>query len=518
MSLHARVRRLTLPWTGVRKALAIAMMIQQLTPPLGALAAPLSQTGRWTPVGSLGFSGTHVALLREPQSNAAKVFLFGESGSPQTMKFWRFFGLDHPLALPDSNVLVSITHPNETVEDLFCSGHATLPDGKLLLMGGGWVPSAPCRDVYTFDPAWSPAPCTGCPSEPWTDNAAMAVERWYGTASILPDGKVLASAGTMSSSFVAYGGLSQSGGADVTLRKHQPLELSARAVWGDTTTFPLTATGVGPAPLSHRDDYTNGRYPPGREGHVLMGGSILYGGRTRLPGGVDSLCDDVWLLEGSPFSDDTTHSWRLLEQVADPSAGYPTPRTRFAGTWAGVEDRLECHLPDPTNKHICFIHGGLDASGQHVLGDLWKGEVRASDHPFPNNLHYQWVWTRLLPDDPATARYGHTMVFDPGPPRETAGGPLLSGAPYAQLLLFGGRTSVSSPTPMADASKLYAYGVGSSVIVNGVWRVLTPSAPAGAPPARGGACFCPRVATGRRQHAGVLHVRRGGRRARTGGP
>lgn len=95
----------TTPMDGIRRILAIAMIMQQLTPPLTASAATLSQTGRWTsatPRGSLGFSGTHVALLREPQTNAAKVFLFGESGSPQTMKFWRFFASAGGYAPPDS--------------------------------------------------------------------------------------------------------------------------------------------------------------------------------------------------------------------------------------------------------------------------------------------------------------------------------------------------------------------------------------------------------------------------------
>src|SRR5204862_4495998 len=130
----------------------------------------------------------------------------------------------------------------------------------------------------------------------------------------------------------------------------------------------------------------------------------------------------------------------------------------------------------------CYIHGGLDANS-HVLGDLWKGQLRSSTdaaHPY----HYQWVWTRLLPDNSTTARYGHTMVFDPGPPRQNSGGSLLAGAPYAQLLIFGGRTSTGSTSPMADASKLYTYGVGSSAAVNGIWRELTPTAPDGAPSAR----------------------------------
>jgi galactose oxidase-like protein len=478
MGHASHARRPSLPWTGFKKVLAIVMMLQ-LTP-LGASGAPRSQTGYWISAGNLGFSGTHVAVLREPQSNAAKVFLFGETGSPQTMRFWRFFASDNLAQAPAPAGLEIIPHPNSTAEDLFCSGHATLPDGKMLLMGGSYIPAEPCREVYTLNPAWNPGSGT-----PWSDNAAMAVERWYGTATILSSGQILASAGSMSSALIGFGGLAQGATMDTTWRVLQPLQLAARAWWSDTTAFPLTASGVGPSPLNHRDDYTLGRYPPGREGHVFLGDAIgrgiLYGGRTRLANGTYTALDDVWFLQDSPFSDDSTSSWRLLEQIADPVNGLPPPRTRFAAAWAGVEDRAESQLPNALDKSTCYIHGGLDATGQHVLGDLWKGERRGG--PF---LHYQWVWTLLLPDNASTARYGHTMVFDPGPPRGTANGAPLSGAPYAQLLIFGGRTSTTSPTPMADNTKLYAFGVGSSAAVNGVWRTLSPAGPGGLPPAREG--------------------------------
>src|SRR5262249_42207109 len=59
--------------------------------------------------------------------------------------------------------------------------------------------------------------------------------------------------------------------------------------------------------------------------------------------------------------------------------------------------------------------------------------------------------------------------------------------------LFGGRTSTTSPTPMADNTKLYAFGVGRSTAVNGVWRTLSPNISAsGAPPAREGAAMTSR--------------------------
>ena len=77
MRTHACARRPSLPWTGARKLVAIAMIAQQLTP-LGALAASLNQTGRWWQSDNWGFSGTHVAVLRKPGTDSTTVFLFGD--------------------------------------------------------------------------------------------------------------------------------------------------------------------------------------------------------------------------------------------------------------------------------------------------------------------------------------------------------------------------------------------------------------------------------------------------------
>ena len=138
----------------------------------------------------------------------------------QTMRFWRFFPGDTNLVTPTTggarSQLIALPHPNDLQTDLFCTGHATLPDGRMLMVGGGWIPLSPCREVYTLDPAWRPG--VASPAFPWTASAQMAVQRWYATATPLPDGGILASAGTMSSGMVAFGGLARMHGADTTWR------------------------------------------------------------------------------------------------------------------------------------------------------------------------------------------------------------------------------------------------------------------------------------------------------------
>ncbi len=82
----------------------------------------------------------------------------------------------------------SQTLPFPSPRNLFCSGHAFLPDGRLAIFGGHAYPGAgrgADHDVHTFDPA----------SATFTRHADMAHARWYPTCATLPDGTVMAVAG-----------------------------------------------------------------------------------------------------------------------------------------------------------------------------------------------------------------------------------------------------------------------------------------------------------------------------------
>lgn len=76
--------------------------------------------------------------------------------------------------------------PQPTLADgakvnLFCSGHAFLPDGRLLVVSGHLFDGAGVNQASLYDPA----------SNTWTPTALMNNGRWYPTAITLPDGLVL---------------------------------------------------------------------------------------------------------------------------------------------------------------------------------------------------------------------------------------------------------------------------------------------------------------------------------------
>jgi hypothetical protein len=83
--------------------------------------------------------------------------------------------------------------------DLFCCGHAFLPDGRLLAAGGTeqYDPFFGLRQAVTFDPHGGPAD----PASPtgtagaWTPQPDMSGGRWYPSLIALPDGRVLAVSG-----------------------------------------------------------------------------------------------------------------------------------------------------------------------------------------------------------------------------------------------------------------------------------------------------------------------------------
>lgn len=145
----------------------------------------------------------HAALLP-----TGKIVLFsGDEHDPGRHHLGLF---DHARLFDCQTGAITSPAAAPTISDLFCCGHAFLPDGRLLVAGGTeeWTVSAVTEDphghaamghfrgiadAYVFDPAsetWSPV--SRMVFEPWTSSGGG---RWYPTLVTLSSGRVVAVSG-----------------------------------------------------------------------------------------------------------------------------------------------------------------------------------------------------------------------------------------------------------------------------------------------------------------------------------
>ena len=121
--------------------------------------------GSWSSPVSIPTVAVNLILLKN------NTLLFYEDGASPTV--WDYV----------SNVFTSVPAP----VDLFCSGHAALADGRILVVGGFGQSgnNMGISDAEIFDPT----------TNTWTSVAKMAYQRWHPTATTLSDGRVLVTGG-----------------------------------------------------------------------------------------------------------------------------------------------------------------------------------------------------------------------------------------------------------------------------------------------------------------------------------
>ena len=151
-----------------------------LSMPESASTAPID-TGAWSPVHDLGFIPIHLHLLPN-----RKLFLLQDDNAPYPER-----GPGHVVAyivdLPTNGDPGARVRVDNTEINLFCSGHAFLPDGRLLFTGGHIAQNVGDSGTTIFD--WR--------NSSWETNVSLpaAYARWYGTAITLGSGEILTVAG-----------------------------------------------------------------------------------------------------------------------------------------------------------------------------------------------------------------------------------------------------------------------------------------------------------------------------------
>jgi galactose oxidase len=133
-------------------------------PPPPSDLPPQAISGEWTAPFSWPVVAVHLHLLP-----SGRVLSWGRIGQPQV---WD----------PETGEFREV--PSATM--VFCSGHASLPDGRLLVTGGHLDDRRGLRDANIFDGA----------AEVWTPVQPMRWARWYPTSTTLADGQILTLGGT----------------------------------------------------------------------------------------------------------------------------------------------------------------------------------------------------------------------------------------------------------------------------------------------------------------------------------
>lgn len=154
-------------WFPVRAFLLIVTVgVALFVPASDVTAAGPEEVGSWSAIRDWPVYGKHVSLMHN-----GKVLLFSIGSN---VHVW-------------DPVTETFTPRPATFGDLHCAGHATLADGKVMVIGGVNVdPFVGIKVAATFDPA----------TESWTQRTPMRYARWYPTATTLPDGRLLATGGT----------------------------------------------------------------------------------------------------------------------------------------------------------------------------------------------------------------------------------------------------------------------------------------------------------------------------------
>src|SRR5216684_204341 len=187
------------------------------TSPAVSAAAPIStdpaSIGAWTHIPDWSVVAVHTVLLPSgrvlfwPRYNASGDFIpTGREGS-KTPQAWIW---DPTKPVGATGRFINIPNSNT---NLFCSGHALMPDGRVLIIGGhdsnaGVRGDLGVVDVNQFDPT----------TQRWSQVADMNVERWYPTLIPLANGAMMVIGGSYS-------------GVHVDGTPNQPVELWQPGGW-----------------------------------------------------------------------------------------------------------------------------------------------------------------------------------------------------------------------------------------------------------------------------------------------
>lgn len=343
------------------------------------LRAQANVMGQWSPLFHTGGRTTDCAVLRG-NGDSTRV-LFSNSASEARLLLWQD-------GLPAAWPIVSVPYSGASLHE---GGHTMLGDGRYVLFGGSDGYQINSKHVATFDARMYANPT----SRGWETDDEMSFRRISCNALPMPDGSVLVQSGVDHYSLPMVGGSTASG---VT---HELRELTSQSQ-------PTERWATRPNPGS----------PAAREGARGAYGFrqfTLFGGRD-----ADGPFSDVWRYQRWQASSGVRWEWSPLVLMTE--SPIPPARSDHALAFVNVGCDSICDT--------LYVFGGRGA-GQAALGDVWR-------LVYASRALNRFRWEAITPlGTGPSPRYGHSSIYDPGPPGGAAAG-------YPRMIVFGGRDSTGS--------------------------------------------------------------------------
>lgn len=342
--------------------------------------AQANTMGQWSPVFFVGEQATDCGLLRG--NGDSTVVLFYDNTNTARIVLPN-------LGAPGSWPIVRVPYAGPPLHE---GGHTILPDGRYAIFGGADGVRFTSSYTATFDAKQYANPAT----RGWVADDPMNFMRIACTATPLGDGTVLVTSGVDHYSLPLFGGENATGAVG------DLKELAARY-----TPTERWASRPNPSPPSPRH---------GARGAFGFSQLVLYGGRDAA--GARS---DAWFVQRRQANSGVRWIWSQVLLTFDS----PVPPAR--SDHGVVAQLASCDSLCDT----LWTFGGRGTSGQ-ALGDVWR-------MVFGSRAQSRYRWEPVTPaGDGPGARWGHTAVYDPGPPGAAATGT------YPRMLVFGGRDSTGA--------------------------------------------------------------------------
>ena len=342
---------------------AVSILVLSTGRAIGQSCTGCNTTGAWThhndSGADWGYQQIHLALLRGTGAYHSYIVGWQQTGDGPNGKSglhgWK--PGDPGWTTYPSQYLTKLSSLPETNVNLFCAGHSTLKDGRLLISGGHVGHDIGIVDARIFDPT----------TQTWsTPNDTMHYPRWYGTNTTLPSGKVLTTSGSRYYKTLTFGGSPNLGDPSASIDDVRPGHLTSPNIIWET---PLAE--IGP-------------WPSAREGHSAAWlkeahRMVVFGGRNA----AGELLNDTWILEyKQEDAEPYVYSWTLV------TGG---PGFRYGHVAIGGWDHK-----------TMIAYGGKDQTG-----------VTGTVHRIAQNAFGDWVWSSLTQSGPSPgARWGHAAAWD----------------------------------------------------------------------------------------------------------